>query len=398
MPEDLPAHPAPRARPVAGLPLEALIEGAQELARGWAIALLLARPLDGIGEIPFEEIARRGPSLCGQLLRSLCSEAELALLCGAEQAPARCGAPLARELAALAGAHDAAATIAATEALRGVIWEALRDRISSDVSPDPSRARTLADASDRLAHICAAMLTQAIAGLASSDGHASSEASSEDPGARASKVPAASGPAGGASAAIVIVDERHRQEALRQGGPRVSAPPHEPTVAAEAIRPGEIEIRDEREEEGPAAWIGSIGRQLERFEQDRLSFAVLLVEFSDAPSAGPLTETLEGVLRRALSDSGGSSLTRERDGRYWLLAPRTDRSGANDLAERLTLGITAAGAAQGAEVLVAVGTAVCPQDGTQTSALAAHADIGLYAARSRMRSIDVAAAPVDRRA
>jgi predicted signal transduction protein with EAL and GGDEF domain len=35
---------------------------------------------------------------------------------------------------------------------------------------------------------------------------------------------------------------------------------------------------------------------------------------------------------------------------------------------------------------VAVGTAVCPQDGREAAALAAHADIGLLAARAAGRA------------
>ena len=59
-------------------------------------------------------------------------------------------------------------------------------------------------------------------------------------------------------------------------------------------------IRDERREEGPAAWIGSIGRQLERFAQDELPFAVLLVDLGDVER-----------LRRAALPAGLSSLARQ---------------------------------------------------------------------------------------
>lgn len=95
---------------------------------------------------------------------------------------------------------------------------------------------------------------------------------------------------------------------------------------------------------------------------------------------------LERVLASELREAGGGTLTRERPGRYWLLVPRADRIGAHALASRLEHAVFAALAPRGATVVVASGTAVCPEDGRQASALAAHADVGLYAARWEARS------------
>ena len=75
---------APRARPVADAPVEALLARADDLARRWAIELILARPLAAMAEIPLEDLAREAPSLCAQVLRSLVSDAELQRLVAGE--------------------------------------------------------------------------------------------------------------------------------------------------------------------------------------------------------------------------------------------------------------------------------------------------------------------------
>ncbi len=155
----------------------------------------------------------------------------------------------------------------------------------------------------------------------------------------------------------------------------------------------EIEIRDVRGEEGPAAWIGSIGRRLERHEQDGAPFAVLLVELLDserlrhAEPAGEVSHLIgqvEEALARELRPA--DSLTLERPGRYWLLAPQTDGTGARMLAERLARSIRSSASHRGTPLELAIGIAVCPEDGRQAAALAAHADVGLYAARAAGRS------------
>jgi len=167
----------------------------------------------------------------------------------------------------------------------------------------------------------------------------------------------------------------------------------EPVVAPALASAAEIEIRDERGAIGPTAWIGSIGRQLEQFERDGLPFAVLLVELLEiermrcdaaAEELSVLAEHLERALAAEL-DSSWSSLTSERPGRYWLVLPRTDPMAARELVERLTRALSSRGQERGPALEAAIGLAVCPDDGRAPAALAAHADVGLYAARSTLR-------------
>lgn len=167
----------------------------------------------------------------------------------------------------------------------------------------------------------------------------------------------------------------------------------------------EIQIRDERVkelrrergvhgEDDRDAWVGAIGRRLERYERDGVGFAVLLVELADVErlrhaelpgEMSRLTGLVEGALAGELGPA--DSLTRESPGRYWLLASETDARGARLLAERLAAAVRAAPSHRGAPLEVAAGVAVCPADGTQAAALAAHADIGLYAARASGRPV-----------
>src|SRR4029077_9311809 len=157
---------SPRARPVADAPVDALLVRADELARRWAIALLLARPLQEMVEVPLEDLAREVPALCAQAIRALDSDGELERLAAGAESGSRGSAAWASRLAAPTGAPDARAAVYEVEALRGVLWEALLEELERPIFGHAS-ARLVADLSDRLAHVCAtplaAMLTPSAA-------------------------------------------------------------------------------------------------------------------------------------------------------------------------------------------------------------------------------------------
>ena len=442
MVDDRRVHPAPRARAVLDPALESVLARADELAKRWTVALIGARPLDAMASVPLEDLAREAPALCAQTLRALQSDVELERLIGSGAPSAREAPAAARMLAVMAGARDGVAAVEAVEALRGVLWEALLDEFSA-----PS-ARLLADVSDRLAHVCACALAATIeasllvagtSGAGAGDTVLPSAPAGRDPGQRfsaggVSGAPVEQWPLAGA----VIVDEREgvqlaraerstsSSESVAAGSQTRGAPSSEPErplswdesppvtpadslarqyrptrgqvppVAPDEPRrpPDEIEIRDERGEEGPSAWIGSIGRQVTRFESDGHPFAVLLVELLDIErirsleSVAELTRIsaqVQDLLSSELRPLGSGSLTRERPGRYWLLAPETDRAGAERLVERLTAAVSSSLSHRGAPLEVVIGSAVGPDDGLRAPALAAHADVGLYAARSSTR-------------
>ncbi len=151
---------APRARPVADAPVEALLARGDDLARRWASELILARPLATIAEIPLEHLAREAPELCAQVLRALVSDEELQRLVVGEPPRGRHDgerATPARLLRVLAGARDPRAAVEQVEALRSVLWQELLSELGWPIS-DRSTARLVADLADRLAYVGAVLL------------------------------------------------------------------------------------------------------------------------------------------------------------------------------------------------------------------------------------------------
>ena len=196
-------------------------------------------------------------------------------------------------------------------------------------------------------------------------------------------------PAGGsARGPAIIVDELEQASA---GEP----------AAVESSEPQdmEIEIRDQRVRPGPSAWIAAIGHRLDEFRRDPRPFSVLLIEplhpaaMGELSGAGELADRIERVLAAELSSraserprAAAELITREAPGRWWVLSSEPDRAAAEVLALRLARAGAEVRGALGDPVELAVGTAVCPADGSEPSALAAHADVGLYAARAAARA------------
>jgi GGDEF domain-containing protein len=165
-------------------------------------------------------------------------------------------------------------------------------------------------------------------------------------------------------------------------------------------RGGSESLRDVRREEGPSAWVDTVGRLLERHAVDGLPFAVLLVEVVDVAhierSESPaqvnnLIAQVEDALGRALRTE--DTLTRESFGRYWLVAPETNGTGARMLAERLARLVRSSASHRGVPLEVAVGIAVCPDDGIEAPTLAARADLGVYSARANGEPVGRAEPP-----
>jgi GGDEF domain-containing protein len=165
-------------------------------------------------------------------------------------------------------------------------------------------------------------------------------------------------------------------------------------VEREDPEQAEIAIRDVRREEGSAAWISSVGRMLGRHSQDHLPFAVLLIEIVDVArlERSETPHDLHGIVAQVEHALGrgmrvSDELSRETLGRYWLLTPETNGTGARMLAERLAQLVRGSATHRGVPMEVAIGIAVCPEDGVDAPALAARADLGVYTARATGRSI-----------
>lgn len=396
--------PVARPRPVVELAGEAVAANAEDLAKRWAAELVLECPLEEIAELPLERLAREAPSLCERALGAVRSDAQLQSLIEPPAGHDPHIAPPAAALAAICGADDAVAAVNAVEMLRGVLWRALLERT------DGAPAALLADVGDRLAYVCSAMLAVALATDTPATAAARITDEQSPPGALAAPQTPERRSVAGAGARVAIVDEAVPLSApapRRPAGERPlswdESPPIPPGTPARGAT--EIEIRDERTE-GPVAWIGSIGAQLERFAFDRAPFAVLLVELMEierlrysapAEQLGRLGELLEQSLAGELERQSGA-LTRERPGRCWVVLAGTDRDGARRAAERYAHAASSSARDRGVPLQVAVGTAVCPEDGREAATLAAHADVALYAARAAIRTpsgLSGGRAPVD---
>jgi GGDEF domain-containing protein len=274
----------------------------------------------------------------------------------------------------------------AAQALSETLWEALDDELSNP------RGHRVAELSEQLGALAATVASLARADAGVPGAPAAVARPEPEPEPKLQPQP----PEPGVAAGVRYDDRLSEQPAPAWESPKVEAPSSSPAVLVDELAPekdSQIEIRDVRGEEGPTAWIGSIGRRLERYEQDGSSFAVLLVELvgigrlrhaEPADELFRLTSQVEEALARGLRPA--DSLTRESPGRYWLLAPQTDGPGAQTLAERIARAVRASASHRGAPLEVAVGIAVCPDDGRQASELAAHADVGLYAARAAGRN------------
>jgi hypothetical protein len=156
--EGPPIGPIPRARAVADAPVDALLASAEWLARRWLLALIEARPLEQIAELPLAALAREAPALCEQIVSALASDSALERLLEAHASSTREGAPPPIAARALAlSSRDPSAIAASVEALRSVIWHQALVELR-----DPSTA-LVAELADRLAFLCATLLATALA-------------------------------------------------------------------------------------------------------------------------------------------------------------------------------------------------------------------------------------------
>ena len=247
-------------------------------------------------------------------------------------------------------------------------------------------AREVGDVSDRLAYVCSCALAAALQ-------------------ARGQREPAALTPveAGRPSAAAPSLAAPFSLSAPRAGVQIVDELDPESSGASQAAGGtgeglAEIEIRDQRVRPGPSAWIETIGHRLDAFGRDGRPFSVLLIEpvlpakageHGDAAAIAAVAERIERALAAELNAQGSGQasevLTREAPGRWWVLSGESERAGADALAARLARAAEAITDEHGEPVQLLVGTAVCPADGREPATLAAHADVGLFAARAASR-------------
>jgi diguanylate cyclase (GGDEF)-like protein len=372
--DDLSSRRPPR--PVAGAPAA----DARDMAKAWLLGLLADAPLEAAGAVPAADLAREAPALCAAVLRALASDAELARL-----RPGGELAELAARAGALGGAADPVSTVRAVEALRRAAWDTLAAGLG------PAEPALVADLAQRLAHVCSLVAEASLAPAArapTSEPAPSGRIEASEPESADRTGSRGPAPASGAMSEPRTPDR----------GP-LSEPALDGAVSAHDARAGDAPARDvepmtpwteppARTSE-PPSWRAALSRRLERQASDGRPFAVLLVEVDDldrlvdAASGRELTFALERV-ERAVSEElrPADMLEREQPGRYWLTMPDTGPAGARELGERVAVAAAAAAEHRGVPLTVSIGVAVCPEDGEDADALAAHADEGVWAARA----------------
>jgi GGDEF domain-containing protein len=137
---------------VADAPVDILVAESQSIAKGWLLALLETAPLGQAETVPVADFAAGAPALCAAIARTLSSDAELARL-----EPGGDLVPLAASTGRLAGAVTPTETLAAVEALRGVMWSAIRAEIYQEPEPD-----LVAEVAERLQRTCAVVASAAV--------------------------------------------------------------------------------------------------------------------------------------------------------------------------------------------------------------------------------------------
>ncbi len=336
------AVPAPgrRPRPVAGLPEPA----AEAVAKAWLLELLHATDLQDITAVPVDLLAREAPALCGLVVEAMSSDAALARLL-----PGGADAALAARAGVLSGAAGPVAVVAGVEALRAVLHRALR------TSEDAGLAW---DTGDRLAHVCANLTA---ASLPAATGAGTARATGTDPGPVVDRV---AGPA----------RRPPRPGPVRHDDPGAFGSPA-PTVVAHDLR-------------ADSAPLGALGRVLAG--RGTRPVALLAVELDDRERLGAIEGQAElarslAPVEEALAALGGPDgvLVPEEPGRWWLVAPARDTDAARDLAARCSATVAQrAPERHGTRLRASIGVAVCPDDGTDASALVHHADQGVFTARA----------------
>src|ERR1700748_3166963 len=113
-----------RARPVADAPIDALLPRAEDLAKGWLLALLEQAPLDDAPAILATDLTRDGPRVCEAVLRAIVDDTDLHRL-----EPSGVLTPLVARVGELAGASAPAAVSRAVDALVAILWSAVRDEL-----------------------------------------------------------------------------------------------------------------------------------------------------------------------------------------------------------------------------------------------------------------------------
>jgi GGDEF domain-containing protein len=321
-------HGVPRrfpSRPVADTPVDALLGRAEELAKGWLLALLEQRELEEAPAILAGDVVRDGPRLCAAVVRALADDHDLERL-----EPGGALEWLAARAGELSGSSQAESRIRAVEALRGVIWAALREEL---VRPDADIIEALAE---RLALVTELVRSAVLRRFGASEAGLADEV----PGGTGLRELAEVAPLSDAGAAAQLWRDALEDEVARsqRSGAKLSL------LLAELS------------------------------EDDRVSAA------EPVHGAGEPFGRFAQAVRSALR--GEDILACETETRAWIIARTTGRTGARALGSRIAAAVQEAQPWRGAALTVGIGIAVLGEDAHDAPGLIEAADEWTFAAVS----------------
>jgi GGDEF domain-containing protein len=345
---------------VADAPADALLARVEDLTKGWLVALLEQRGLEDAPEILAGDIVRDGPRLCDAVIRALADDHDLRRL-----EPGGALERLASRAGEMAGTVRAEQSIRAVDALRAVIWSALREEL---VGPDPDLVEALAE---RLALVTELVSGAVLRRFATAQAGPMADGPSglgevgevgtagEPDGIGPATVDPA--PAGGATTDISV---------SRAAGPH---PLREAPVLMTAA----------------SLWRGALEDEVARAQRSGAKLALLLAELSDADrvsavaplhlaseTLGQFAQAVRSVLRRE------DILACETESRAWIIARTTGRTGARALGSRIAGAVREAEPARGTPLTVGIGIAILGEDAHDAVGLIEAADEWTFAAVS----------------
>jgi GGDEF domain-containing protein len=347
----MPQGPPPRrrARPVADAPVDALLVRADDLAKGWLLALLEQAPLQDAPGILAADLSRDGPRVCDAVVRALANDADLRRI-----EPGGPLEPLVGQAGGFAGAGDVASASQAVDALHGVVWSAIRGELGD---PDGEQ---VSDLTERLT-----LVIERVRGAALRAFVSGGEKVTEPSGHEA----------------------REPRERLGEPWGVLRVAPS-PPPSAEPV--GEPDPERLAPEEGVGAlWKGALEDEVARATRSGASLSLLLVELADAErvvavegrlaagaTLGQFAQAVRSAVRR------GDILACESDTRAWIIATNTGRVGAQALGDRVAAAVRATEPWRGAPLGVSAGIAVFREDGGNVSELIEAAEEARFAAEA----------------
>jgi GGDEF domain-containing protein len=372
---------------VAATPVDALLARVEDLTKGWLLALLEQRALEDAPAILAADAVRDGPRLCDAIIRALADDHDLRRL-----EPGGALERLASRAGEMTGTTQAEPSVGAVDALRAVIWSALREEL---VRPDADLVAALAE---RLALVTelvrAAVLRRfgdpggitELAGVGGGEPAVGGAVPDLEAVGGVGEPDGDDAPAGSQSAGSRSAGSRSagsRSAGSRPAGGEVPDISVTRTASPRPVAEGPVSVSSD------SLWRGALDDEVARAQRSGAKLALLLAELSDADRvaavepvqiAGETFSRFARAVRSALRRE--DILACETESRAWIIARATGRTGARALGSRIASAVQETEPWRGAPLTVGIGIAILGEDAHDATGLVEAADEWTFAAVS----------------